>query len=304
MKISRVFFLGLVLIMNSQAYRFEVDTDIGLAFEGAKNDRGEVEDADEKFGISAKGTFYFNEVETDKGALEEAAFLNKASSLFVSYDLMGEYYGLASRFSEGVYGKSFGLGGSGVINDYVFLGEYHFGSLNGSYENEDINQSELKVGFGKYLTDLSMLTLSFFSIQDTRDYIPGGGLGVNFREDKGLDLAYKQYVSFQNSQSLSYGGNLILSNSDIIGGASGLRWGLKGFISYFPTTQWVLGAALDVEDFSDDDYDFSRVFLDATIRYYFVESFSMGLNAGYIHGKDEIGKVSGVLADLGLRFRF
>lgn len=297
--------LALLLASNVYAYRVEIDADLNIAAATVKDDLGRALDGDEKLTVNLGGIFYFEDVKTDKGALEEAAFLNKSSSVRLKQRFKGRYDGLTYRFDEALYGQSTTLGVKGVVDDYIIEGLYDYGKLQSNSGIEsNVEQQKLSVGVGKYLTDLTTVIVSYYSIHDTREYT-GFARGVNYREDKGLDTAFKQYVAFDGGQSLSYGGSLALAHSDVFGaGASGLRYAFDGFLSYYPTKSWTLRATVGYEKFSDNDYIYKREAFNLRARYYFFEALSTDLNVGMVYGEDELGDVKGGIVGLGLRLRF
>lgn len=303
-KLGLLFFVSLLLASNIFAYRVELNTalNIGEAKVDAGNDGTNYND---KISLGLGGTFYFEDVKTDKGPLDEATFLNKSSSVTIEQDLSYDYNEIVYRFDEGVYGKSTTLAAKGVINDYILFAQYDYGKLHGGFENEEVKQQKLTIGAGKYLSDYSTITVAFISLNDTRTYVPAVGFGVNYREDKGLDTAIKYFIPFDNGQSLSCGGNVEITDSDVFGaGASGIRLGLGGFLAYYPTKYWTLRTDIAYENFSDNDYKYRSELVDLTARYYILEALSVSLRFAHMYGKDEIGKISGPLIGLGIRARF
>lgn len=67
----------LLAMTGAQAYQFEVQ---------GQSEHLEVNGAHNKFTGAAQGTYYFNNVDSKKGPLAEAAFLNQASNVAVAYN--------------------------------------------------------------------------------------------------------------------------------------------------------------------------------------------------------------------------
>ena len=291
---------------SASAYQWELDANLGLAFASVDSPSGEDDgdgDGDGRFLVA--GTYYLQDVSTQQGPLDEAEFLTKASKVKLGIGYHGEYDSLAYRFDEGVIGRSTGLEVKNVMDDYIVVGAVSYGKLDGSRDLEVIRQSRVAIGFGRYLTDTTALVVSYVNNEDNRDYLPSVGGGIVYREDQGLDIAAKTFTAFDGGQSISYGGNLALMHTRVLGSnASGMRWELGGHIAYHPTRYWALKAAAFHTDFTENNYVYKRNLLNLTARYYFVETFAADFNLGHISGEDEFGDVSG--ANLGFKpqFRF
>ena len=90
-------------------------------------------------GFSVNGVVYFQSVDTSKGPLSEAAFLDKSSNIGVSFrDISDSDLILAN--TRIVFG-----------NDFIFEGAYQYTDFNNPYS----------VSVGKYITDTSDIVLTY-----------------------------------------------------------------------------------------------------------------------------------------------
>lgn len=127
-------------------YRWEV----GAAAERTNIDV-DFEDGDiDKTAIG--GTFYLDSVDVSKGPLAEAAFLDHASNISLSY-----VYTDADDIIEDLDGDEYGIDGRYVTDSAGWIFE-------GSYQRNEPNNAEVdtySLGFGKYLTDATTLVVSY-----------------------------------------------------------------------------------------------------------------------------------------------
>lgn len=141
--------LGLALSVTAQAdYRWQIDANAGRTNIDVGSDDGDVD----QFGVG--GTFYFNEVDTSKGPLGEASFLDHSSYVAAGYvytdlddiveDLDGDRYGINAR--------------------YVLPLESIPLIFEGSWARETPDFSDIdyySVGFGAYLTDTTTVIFTY-----------------------------------------------------------------------------------------------------------------------------------------------
>jgi hypothetical protein len=98
------------------------------------------------------GTFYLDSVDTSKGPLSEAAFLDHASNVSLGY-----VYTDADDIIEDLDGDEYNIDGRYVTDGAGWIFE-------GSYQRNEPNDAEIdtySLGFGKYLTDATTLIVSY-----------------------------------------------------------------------------------------------------------------------------------------------
>ena len=141
--------LGFSGILIAGAASAEFQTEFNFALVEADED-----------GFFVEGTYHFNEVDTSKGPLELASFLDRATSV-------------TARFSDLINDDGFSLDGRFVLgNDFIIEAGYMQ------------DPSTFNIGAGTYLSDSSEISLTFennddantnsltvdyFEIKDTRD---------------------------------------------------------------------------------------------------------------------------------------
>jgi hypothetical protein len=145
---------GIALVVSGAAhadYRWEIDATAGRSNIDIGRDDGDVD----VFGIG--GSFFLDDVDTSKGPLTEAAFLDQASSISAAYiytdlddivdDLDGDEYRIEGRYVLGL--------------DSVPL------IFEGSYSRQEPDFSDIDtwtLGFGAYLTDTTTVVATFGNV--------------------------------------------------------------------------------------------------------------------------------------------
>jgi hypothetical protein len=155
--------LGLVLSATAQAdYRWQIDGAAGRTNIDVGPDDGDVD----QFGVG--GTFYFNAVDTSKGPLGEAAFLDHSS-----YVSAGYLYTDLDDIVEDVDGDTYGIEGRYVLplDSFPLIFE-------GSWTRETPDFSDIdtySLGFGAYLTDntTAVFTYRTTDVDETNAIDPG-----------------------------------------------------------------------------------------------------------------------------------
>jgi putative general porin len=146
-KISLVAGVVLAISASAQAdYQWEVDAVVERTNIDVDFDDGDVD----KFGIG--GSYYLDSVDTSKGPLGEAAFLDHASNVSLSY-----IYTDADDIIDDLDGDEYKFGGRYITDSAGWIFE-------GSYQRNEPNNAEVdtySLGFGKYLTDATTLTISY-----------------------------------------------------------------------------------------------------------------------------------------------
>jgi hypothetical protein len=291
--------IGLALSVTAQAdYRWELGGDYtyGKINADVKNNSvvgSRSEDIDENIG-KLYGTWYMENVDTSKGPLNEAAFLDHASNITVfatdgSVDLSsldrnlndqdGQTYGIDSRYvAEGPGWKL-----SGWLMDLGY--EYQ--------EPGDRNVNLYHVGIGKYLTPNTTLVLDYQSVN-----VNNGG------DTDGYSLDLAHFFAFSNGglKVDASVGKVVVSDADDvdiykIGGTWYLNNNLGFGAGYQNTSQngyevnsyavnanWFISEAFAVDlSYGQDSYDDI--------------SFDAAVGGGKLELEEDIAR-------LGAKFRF
>ncbi|MEZ5501251.1 MAG: hypothetical protein R3E50_00865 [Halioglobus sp.] len=264
--------IGLALSVTAQAdYRWEVGGDYtyGQINADVRNNSvvgNKSEDIDENKG-RLFGTYYLENVDTSKGPLNEAAFLDHASNITVfgtdgEVDLSsldrnlndqdGQTYGINSRYvAEGPGWKL-----SGWLFDLGY--EYR--------EPGDRNINVYDVGIGKYLTPNTTLVVTYESIN-----VNNGG------DTDGYDVSLDHFFAFSHGglKVNASGGKVVVSNADDIDVYSvGGTWYLNNN----------LGFGASYENTSQNGYEVDGYAVNA--NWFITEAFAMDLAYGQTNYDD------------------
>lgn len=144
-------------------YRWQLDGAAGRTNIDVGHDDGDVD----QFGVA--GTFYFSEVDTDKGPLGEAAFLDQSS-----YVSAGYVYTDLDDIIEDLDGDKYGINGRYVLPLDSFIPLI----FEGSWERRTPDFSDIdqySIGFGAYLTDTTTVILTYRTsdVDETNEIDPG-----------------------------------------------------------------------------------------------------------------------------------
>lgn len=75
---------GIMFVMTSGAQAYQVEAEVIGGYYDTKLTNGKL--TNDNFNAGAQGTYYFQNIDTSKGPLAEAAFLNQASSVTIGYN--------------------------------------------------------------------------------------------------------------------------------------------------------------------------------------------------------------------------
>jgi len=157
--------LGLIISAAAQAdYRWQVDVAAGRENIDVGSEDGDVD----RFGIG--GRFYFSEVDTSKGPLGEAAFLDHSSYIGAGY-----VYTDLDDIVEDVDGDTYGINGRYVLPlDSISL------IFEGSWSRKTPDFSDIdfySIGFGAYVTDNTTVILTYRTSDiDETDKVDAGDI--------------------------------------------------------------------------------------------------------------------------------
>jgi len=164
--------LAMAVSAGAQAdYRWQVDGAVGRTNIDVGHDDGDVD----RVGLG--GRFYFNEVDTSKGPLGEAAFLDQASSIGA-----GWVYTDADDIVEDVDSDSYAIDGRYVLQTSVPL----IFEANWTRETPDFSDVDyFRVGFGAYITETTTVVVSYRTSDiDESDDVEAGDIdayGIDLR---------------------------------------------------------------------------------------------------------------------------
>ena len=258
--------IGLALSATAQAdYRWELGAGYAAGqFDYETKNPQTVDDDNDTDVINAYGTWYMENVDTSKGPLGEAAFLDHASSITISGsdgevdisnadDEDGQNYGVDMRYvAEGPGWKL-----SGVIVDVGF-------------ERQEPGDAEIdvwNVGLGYYLTPNTTLVLGW-----RNDNINNGGDVDSW----GADIEH--FFAFNNGglKARLNGGKTVVSNLD-----DPTTWGIGA--TWYIGNNWGIAADYgsdDINGFEVDRYSLG-------VEWFITENFAVEL-AGEVVQPDDI----------------
>lgn len=140
--------IGLALSATAQAdYRWEANAAAGVTNWDYGQDDGDVD----TFGVN--GSFYFKPVDTSKGPLGEAAFLDHSSSVTLGY-----VYTDADDIVDDLDGDEYAINGRYVLDADIPL------IFEGSYLRNEPNDAEVdtySLGLGAYVTDNTTVVITY-----------------------------------------------------------------------------------------------------------------------------------------------
>jgi hypothetical protein len=218
-------------------YRWEINADYTYG-EWSANGIDDTE-TDE---FTVGGSFYFSPVDTTKGPRGEAAFLDHASDITLSYT-----YGEVDDNGIDIDSDSYLISGRYVMDaGFVFEGAYRY------YEpvNAEVDQYRLSAGY--YLTDTTTLIVDYLdSDVDDGGSFPEGL--VEASDTDGWNARVEHFWGFGNDSGLKLEGNYGFINVDDADDID--LWGV-GAIWYI-TRDFGIGATYENTDYGileSDDY--------------------------------------------------
>ncbi|CAA0125253.1 Uncharacterised protein [Halioglobus japonicus] len=289
--------IGLALSVTAQAdYQWELGGDYTYGEINADVRNGpngnKSKDIDENIG-QLYGTWYMETVDTSKGPLNEAAFLDHASNITVfatdgQVDLSslnsnlddedGQTYGFESRYvAEGPGWK---------LSGWLMQVGYE-------YADFDSTVDTYHIGIGKYVTPNTTLVVDYQSIDV--DANNGGSTSTD-----GYSADVEHFFAFGNGglKVNAGGGKIVVSGADDVESYNiGGMWYLTNN----------LGFGAGYQNTSQDSYEINSWNIEA--NWFITESFAMDLSYGQ-NDFDDIDLVQGKLeleqdiARLGAKFRF
>jgi len=201
-----------------------------------------------------EGTFYLKNVDTSKGPLGEAAFLDHASNITLGFtdgevdltsggDEDGQTYTLQSRYvAEGP-----GWQLSGWLVDLGF-------------ERQEPGDQEVdlyNLGIGKYITPNTTLVLGYEKVNVNN----GGDV-----DRWGVAVDHFFALSSGGIKARANGGKTVVSGLD-----DPTTWGLGA--TWYPNNNWGIGADYTLEDFSGYEVDGYSV----NVEWFITENFAVDL---------------------------
>lgn len=291
--------IGLALSVTAQAdYQWELGGDYtyGKINADVKNNTvvgNQSEDIDENIG-GLYGTWYMENVDTSKGPLNEAAFLDHASNITI-FGRDGEVdLGSLDRDLDDQDGHSYGI-------DMRYVAEGPGWKLSGwlmdlGYEYQELGDSDIDfyhVGIGKYLTPNTTLVLDYQTIN-----VNNGG------DTDGYSVDLDHFFAFSNGglKVNVNAGKVVVSDADDVE-----IYGIGG--TWYLNNN--LGFGAGYQNASQNGYEVNSWAVNA--NWFITESFALDLSYGQDQ-YDDIGidvadgggklELEEDIARLGAKFRF
>lgn len=225
--------IGLAISTAAQAdYRWQAEA----GYATGNIEQGSEIDTDQDIGTLA-GTFYLDSVDTSKGPLGEAAFIDRASNvgLTASYgELDGDGFD-SDVYSYGVNGRYIFGDGGWIVDGSFQRDETDNVKINGVDFNNDLEVDTYSVGFGKYIFENTTLVATYASADvDNGGDTDGGYLDIEhlclldnggalkvgagfgmINVDDGDDIdRYSLAAAYYINKNASFGVNYANSDSD------------------------------------------------------------------------------------------
>lgn len=260
--------VALTVAAGAQAdYRWEADA----AYQGINIDLG-FDDGDvDRYAIG--GAFFLNSVDTSKGPLSEAAFLDHASHVGIDY-----VYTDLDDIVEDLDGDRYSIDGRYVTDSAGWIFE-------GSYSRIEPDFSDIDtytLGFGKYLTEATTLVASYWSADvdeggDTDGYQLGvehlwalSSSAIKLEGNYGfVDVDDADDIDIYNLTATWYPQNNVgvgatYGNFDANGGEAD-TWAV--FAEFFVTENIALNASYSEADIDDTDIEIDTFEIGAKVRF-------------------------------------
>jgi hypothetical protein len=187
-KTALVASIALAISATAQAdYQFEVDAAVGNTNIDIGRDDGDIVKA------AVGGSFFFESVDTSKGPLSEAAFLDHASSVSAAYSYVD-----ADDIVDNLDGDEYGISGRYVLDldalPLIFEGSW-------SRRTPDFSDIDyFSLGFGAYITPATTVIFTYrTSDVDDSDLVDAGDIDI-------YNLAVEHLWSFGNDSALKLAG--------------------------------------------------------------------------------------------------
>ena len=270
--------LAVSAVAQAEDYRWEIEGDYS---------HGEYEfenfDDTEFDSFSLDGTFYLDNVNTDGSPLSEAAFLDQASDVSLSYS-----YSEVDDNGIDVDGDDYGISGRYVTDGAGWIFDASYTRL----EPLDAEIDTFTVGVGKYLTDHTTLVLTYWN----GDADEGG-------DTDGGAISLKHFFRTTDAGGFLVEANYGLINVDDADDVD--IYNLSG--TWFTCQNFGVGASFGKFDGFDGLIDAGGSGLEVDRYSVFSEWFvtqSIGVNLAYTYGEVDDTDIESNAITLGGRFRF
>ena len=254
--------IGLALSANAQAdYRWEARAAAGVTNWDYNQDDGDVD----TFGVN--GSFYFRPVNTSKGPLGEAAFLDHSSSVTLGY-----VYTDADDIVEDLDGDQYAIEGRYVLDADIPL------IFEGSYQRDEPNNAEVdtySLGLGAYITDNTSLVITYADAD-----VDDGG------DTDGWQASVEHVWTWEDG-GFKLGGNAGYVNVD--DGDDIDVYNIAG--TWYITNSLGLGISTGYTELSNNEFLSTDIF----VEWFITESIALTALVGYAESDDDI--VVGPVAD-------
>jgi len=273
--------IGLALSATAQAdYRWQLDANAGRTNIDVGRDDGDVD----QFGVG--GRFYFKDVDTGKGPLGEASFLDQSSYVGAGYK-----YTDLDDIVEDVDGDTYGIGGRYVLPldsiPLIFEADW-------TRETPDFSDIDFyRFGFGAYITDNTTIVLSYRTsdVDETNDIDPGD------IDAYSIDLKHLWHLSGDSAITVEGSYGLIdVEDNEINDGDDIDTWKIGG--TWYVNKN--LGFGLDFSRF--DNFGIEEDTYGASAEWFVTEG--IGLSLSYAHSEIDDTDVESDAVILGAELRF
>lgn len=274
---------GIALAMSATAqadYRWQLDANAGRTNIDVGREDGDVD----QFGVG--GRFYFKDVDTGKGPLGEASFLDQSSYVGAGYK-----YTDLDDIVEDVDGDTYGIGGRYVLPldsiPLIFEADW-------TRETPDFSDIDFyRFGFGAYITDNTTIVLSYRTsdVDETNDIDPGD------IDAYSIDLKHLWHLSGDSAIALKGSYGLIdVEDNEINDGDDIDTWKIGG--TWYVNKN--LGFGLDFSRF--DNFGIEEDTYGAMAEWFVTETIGLSLN--YAHSEIDDTDVESDAVILSAEMRF
>ena len=273
---------GLAMVVSAAAqadYRWQVDGAVGRTNIDVGPDDGDVD----RVGLG--GRFYFQNVDTSKGPLGEAAFLDQSSSVGA-----GWVYTDADDLVEDVDADSYQIDGRYVLQTSIPL------IFEASWTRETPDFSDIdfyRFGFGAYITDTTTVVLSYRTsdVDETNEIDPGD------IDAYSIDLRHLWHLSGDGAIVLEASYGLIdVEDNEINDGDDIDSWNIGG--------TWYLNKSLGLSaNYSRfDNFGIEEDTYGAGVEWFVTENIGLSLDYDYSEIDDTDVEINAVVLAGELRF--